>query len=122
MLVLCQEHWVASTHFPCTFGHQTLTPNLVNVKKTAIITLFWIWWVQYTRRSKAHRSGKLEGPVDGSAKGLEEGTLLKCGLLQGDAADGELEGPVESSDQGLEKAHCSNWACSKATNRDMPKH
>ena len=59
--------------------------------------------------------GELEGPVDGSDEGLEEGALLKLGLLEGDeegwaetlgdaeSPDGELEGPVDGSDEGPEE-------------------
>ena len=51
--------------------------------------------------------------MDGSDDGLEEGTLLKLGLLEGDDdedwpeslgnADGELEGPVDGCDEGPEE-------------------
>jgi hypothetical protein len=60
--------------------------------------------------------GELNGPVDGSDKGLKEGALLKLGTvvadgeLEGpllklgeDLTDGELDGPVDGSDEGLEE-------------------
>jgi hypothetical protein len=61
--------------------------------------------------------GELEGQVDGPDKGLEEGQLLKLGLLEvieegfaeilGDA-DGELEGRVDGSEERLEEGPLLN--------------
>jgi hypothetical protein len=77
--------------------------------------------------------GELEGLVDGSDEGLEEGALLKLGMLEdedddegwpetpGDT-DEELEAGQRAQTRDSKKAHCSNWACWKATKRAVPRH
>jgi hypothetical protein len=58
------------------------------------------------------KSYPARGTVDGSDDGLEEGGLLRLGLLQGDEGGsaetlgnsyGELEGLVDGSDDGLDE-------------------
>jgi hypothetical protein len=61
--------------------------------------------------------GELEGPADSADEGLDEGGLLKLGLLEADKegcaetlgdADGEVEGPEMAQTRGPKKADCSN--------------